>query len=107
MAKCSPNYIIHNVTSHYVRLISSPCSHVGGVYEVPVLQTVLENATIKGVVEFALGCLEVSVAVIVSLLVGGEVPHNLRELHGRIFSHKSTHSRGILPTCHITLWTYQ
>ncbi len=47
----------------------------------PVLEAVLHNATVKRVVESAFHRLEVSVAVIVCLLVGGHVVQNHLKLH--------------------------
>ena len=44
--------------------------NVNRIYEVPILQAVLDDPAIEGVVELAIHRLEVSVAMIVCLLVG-------------------------------------
>lgn len=71
-----------HVSSHYMGLVSGPCN-MDWINEMPVLQAVLENTTIKRVVELSLWGLEVSVAVIVGLLIGGQVSHYHGELWAR------------------------
>jgi hypothetical protein len=57
---------------------------VGGVYDMPVLQAVLDDTTIERVLEFPFRRLEVSVAVIVGLFIGREILQNLRKLEGEM-----------------------
>lgn len=54
--------------------------YVYWVHKVPVLEAVLDDASVKWVMEFSLHRLEMSVAVIVCLLVGRHVSQNHREL---------------------------
>ena len=61
-----------------------PHSHDGGwFHEVPVLEAVVDHATVKRVVVAPVLPLEVTVAMVVSLLIGRYVTDNHVELCGK------------------------
>lgn len=53
---------------------------VNRVHNVPVLQAVHDDPAVEGVVELPIHSLEMSVAMIVGLLIGGQVVQNHLEL---------------------------
>lgn len=57
-----------------------PPGKVGGVNDVPVLQAILHDAAVERVVELPVDGLEVSVAMVVGLLIGGQVVQHHLEL---------------------------
>lgn len=80
--RCSVPYMTTRTctcNSDYVRLPFHSLN-VDRVNDVPVLQAVLDDPTIEGVVELPIHCFEMSVAVVVGFLIGRQVTHNHLEL---------------------------